>query len=64
MNMRYRIKGGSMVKAKCKICIYVYDPKIGDKRSNIGSGTEWKDVPDNFRCPSCGAGKQSFIELI
>ncbi|MDR1818838.1 MAG: rubredoxin [Methanobrevibacter sp.] len=52
-----------MIKAKCKICGYVYDPEKGEKRRNIAPGTEWNDVPDDFRCPSCGAAKKSFIEI-
>ncbi|MDR2873180.1 MAG: rubredoxin [Methanobrevibacter sp.] len=52
-----------MTKTKCKICGYIYDPERGEKRRGIAVGTEWKDVPDDFRCPSCGAKRKVFIEI-
>ncbi|GAA5819756.1 MAG: rubredoxin [Methanobrevibacter sp. CfCl-M3] len=50
------------MKFKC-ICFYVYDPDKGEAEKNVAAGTAWEDVPDNFRCPSCGAGKKSFLEV-
>lgn len=47
-------------KMKCKICGYIYDPKKGESRRNIESGTEWEEVPDSFYCPLCGAPKKNF----
>jgi rubredoxin len=52
-----------MTKAKCKICGYIYDPEVGEERKNVAPNTDWPDVPKNFRCPSCGAGKKAFVEL-
>jgi rubredoxin len=52
-----------MTRAKCKVCGYIYDPANGEKRKDIAPGTDWPDVPDDFRCPSCGAPRKSFTEL-
>lgn len=45
---------------KCKVCGYIYDPEVGEKRENVGLGTQWEDVPESFKCPSCGASKRMF----
>jgi len=50
-------------RMKCKVCGYIYDPEKGEPRANVEPGTEWKDVPDNFKCPSCGAPKRMFKPL-
>ena len=36
-------------------CGYVYDPDRGDKRHKIPAGTKFEDLPDDWRCPVCGA---------
>lgn len=49
-----------MEKYVCKVCGYVYDPEEGDPDSNIESGTAFEDLPDDWVCPICGAGKEEF----
>jgi len=49
-----------MTKYVCTICSYVYDPEIGDPEQGIAPGTVWEDVPDEYVCPLCGAGKDMF----
>ena len=44
-------------------CGYVYDPDRGDKRRKISPGTTFDDLSDEWRCPSCGAGKKLFRPL-
>jgi rubredoxin len=44
----------------CEICGYVYDPEQGDPDSGVAPGTKWEDVPDDWECPVCGAGKDAF----
>ena len=55
--------GKDMLKYKCNICGYIYDPKLGDPESNIKPGTSFEDLPDNWHCPVCGAGKKAFKKL-
>jgi len=50
-------------KMKCKVCGYIYYPEKGESRAKVESGTEWDDVPENFKCPSCGAPKRMFVQL-
>ena len=52
--------GGSMQKYVCDLCGYVYDPAAGDPDNGVEPGTPWEDVPGDWVCPDCGAGKDDF----
>lgn len=49
-----------MQKYVCTLCGYEYDPADGDPDSDVAPGTPWEKVPDDYVCPVCGAGKDSF----
>ena len=49
-----------MAQYECQVCGYVYDPELGDPDSDIAPGTSFEDLPDNWVCPVCGAGKDEF----
>lgn len=49
-----------MQKYICVPCGYVYDPEVGDPDSGITSGTPFEDIPEDWVCPVCFAGKQDF----
>ena len=51
----------SMERMQCDNCGYVYDKDEGDPKNNIPPGTAWADVPADYKCPECGAGKDVFI---
>ena len=42
---------------------YIYDPVEGDPDSGVPPGTPFRDLPDGWYCPDCGAGKADFIPL-
>ena len=44
-----------MKKYECGPCGYEYDPAVGDPDGGIAPGTEFKDIPDDWVCPVCGA---------
>lgn len=44
----------------CLICGFVYDEAKGMPQDGIPPGTQWKDVPADWNCPDCGAGKNDF----
>jgi len=50
----------TMIKYVCTVCGYVYDPEKGDPDSGIQPGTAFKDIPNDWVCPVCGAGKKAF----
>lgn len=52
-----------MKKYRCEICGYVYDPAEGDAQSGVAAGTAFEDLPDDWECPVCAAGKEDFTEV-
>jgi rubredoxin/flavin reductase (DIM6/NTAB) family NADH-FMN oxidoreductase RutF len=52
-----------MDKYECTVCGYIYDPDKGDPDGGIKPGTRWEDIPDDWTCPVCGAGKDQFKKL-
>src|SRR5574344_1063712 len=48
-------KKGKSMKYKCLICGYIYD----DNKENI----PFSELPDNWKCPVCGAPKSMFEPL-
>ena len=49
-----------MDRYTCTVCGYTYDPNIGDPDNGIAAGTPFEQVPDDWVCPVCGAGKDQF----
>ena len=47
----------------CDACGWVYDPGVGDPDGGIKPGTAWEDIPDDWECPICGVGKESFKKV-
>ena len=50
-----------MERMQCDNCGYVYDEDQGDEKNGVAPGTAWADVPDDYKCPECGADKSKFI---
>ena len=48
---------------ECQSCMYTYVPKNGDDFYPISAGTQFKDLPDDWRCPTCGAEKSKFKNM-
>jgi len=49
-----------MKKYKCLMCGYIYEPAVGDPANGVAAGTAFEDLPDDWTCPDCGAGKNEF----
>lgn len=45
----------------CGGCGYEYQPDLGDPDSEIASGTLFEKLPEDWVCPQCAEGKESFI---
>jgi rubredoxin len=50
-------------KLECKICWYVYDPKIGDEYWQIPAGTPFSQLPEHWGCPECDGKKDDFLVI-
>jgi len=59
-NINWEVKMG---KWECSVCGYIYDPEKGDPDNGVEPGTPFESLPDDWVCPSCGAGKDLFDEL-
>jgi len=53
----------NMKKYKCLMCGYVYDPAVGNPENGVEAGTAFEDLPNDWVCPECGAGKDEFEPL-
>ena len=60
MDKKEKKEEKKMDKYVCKVCGYVYDPEKGDPDNGVPPGTKFEDVPDDWVCPVCGAGKEDF----
>ncbi len=49
-----------MDKYECTLCGYIYDESQGDPDNGVAAGVKWDNVPDDYVCPICGAGKDVF----
>jgi len=52
-----------MSKYQCNVCGYIYDPAEGDTGNGVQPGTAFSELPDEWRCPLCGADKSQFTKL-
>ena len=51
-----------MKQLVCSICSYTYDEAKGIPEAGIAPGTKWEDLPEDWKCPLCGADKSQFRE--
>ena len=51
-----------MIHYVCELCGYEYVPHIGDPDNGIDEDTDFDDLPEDWLCPLCGAGKDEFTE--
>lgn len=52
-----------MYQCQSANCGCIFDPDRGDKRGKIPKGVCFDELPDDWRCPVCGAGKKNFRPL-
>lgn len=53
-----------MQKQTCDVCGYVYDPAAGDPDNGVAPGTSFEELPAEWVCPICGAGKEDFSPTV
>ena len=51
-------------KYMCVVCGWVYDEKLGAPQHGLPAGTKWEDVPDDWVCPDCNAGREDFDMIV
>ena len=45
---------------KCRVCGYIYDEEKGEPATGTPPGTPFGELPEDWRCPVCRAGKDAF----
>lgn len=46
---------------ECRSCGYLYDEAAGDPLYPIPPGFQYSKLPEDWRCPTCGAAKSFFV---
>ncbi|MGA8831403.1 MAG: rubredoxin [Desulfomonilaceae bacterium] len=55
------VEGGMKIyQCQTTNCGYMYNPEKGDRKGKIPKGVAFEDLPDDWKCPICGAGKKMF----
>ena len=52
-----------MKRYQCFFCGLIYDEALGLPDHGIVPGTRWEDIPADWVCPGCGAGKGDFMMI-
>ncbi|HMK16459.1 MAG TPA: rubredoxin, partial [Methanomicrobiales archaeon] len=47
----------------CQVCGYVYDEEKGEPLTGTPPGTRFGDLPEDWKCPVCGSGKEVFVRM-
>jgi rubredoxin len=48
---------------ECQACGYVYEPIKGDEKQDIPPGVLFESLPEDWRCPVCGARSSRFSNI-
>ena len=48
------------MRYRCTLCGFIYDEEKGDPAKGIAPGTKFEDLPEDYTCDWCGAGKDLF----
>ena len=53
----------AMYQCQVSNCGYIYRPDKGDRKGKVPAGTSFAELPEDWHCPVCGAGKKMFKKL-
>lgn len=53
-----------MYQCQTTNCGYIYNPEKGDRKGKVPKGTKFEDLPEDWKCPICGATKKMFKPLV
>lgn len=49
-----------MYQCQTTNCGFIYDPDRGDRKGKIKKGIQFEDLPEDWKCPICGATTKAF----
>lgn len=53
-----------MYQCQTTNCGCIYNPDRGDRKAKVSKGTKFESLPEEWKCPVCGAGKKCFKPLV
>jgi rubredoxin len=53
----------AQARHECRACGYVYEPSRGDSNRDIPAGIPFEELPEDWRCPVCGARSSQFVNI-
>jgi rubredoxin len=51
------------MRYRCSVCDYLYVPDGNEDSDKQSRSRSFWDLPDDWKCPKCGAGKAGFVEV-
>jgi rubredoxin len=57
------VPAGPITTYQCSNCLTLYDKKYGDATADILPGTDFNELPDQYRCHVCGSEKKYFLPV-
>lgn len=48
---------------ECRVCGYIYEPRKGIPDKGVPAGTAFENLPQDWRCPVCGARTPAFTDI-
>ena len=52
-----------MYQCQVKRCGYIYQPDLGEPKTDTPPGTRFSELPNGWSCPYCQAAKSTFRPL-
>ncbi len=56
-------KPEEMYQCQTVNCGFFYNPEKGDRRGKVAKGVGFDHLPEEWKCPVCGASKKAFKPL-
>ncbi len=52
-----------MYQCQTTNCGFIFNPDKGDRKGKIPKGVKFEELPEEWKCPVCGASPKSFKPL-
>ena len=56
-------KPEEMYQCQTANCGCIYNPEKGDRKGKVPKGVDFEELPEEWKCPVCGASKKAFRSL-
>lgn len=56
-------KPEEMYQCQTANCGCIFNPEKGDRKAKVQKGVQFEELPEDWKCPVCGASKKAFKPL-